>query len=266
MRRVFTSVEVFNRARGGTVVQWAVDPRSGIGGAKQVFRVEVSLSGVGNWEVVGEVVDHYLIVDPVQRIFGKNSRVSYRVAALVPGGDPLFSPVKHGTGNLRGSDLRTAMLMVRREEEAYRLRTGQCGYLYKRRHWGQDCERCRNFDTGQVTINPGCPTCYGTGFTDGYFNPVEYWVSESAKAQKSGQRLMVDMIRGTVSDEQVFRRGIACPQISSRDVWIDGDTDVRYYVDMVLPIEMRGVPLFYDPIGMRPAPATDLIYDLPRPD
>ncbi len=43
--------------------------------------------------------------------------------------------------------------------------------ILKRRHWGVRCARCFDNNTRKV-LSSKCVSCFGTGFTGGYFNPV----------------------------------------------------------------------------------------------
>ena len=255
---VFTKVEVYNRYRGGALISWELHPLFPVT-APITFTVEVSRSGVGDWQTVGTVVNGYSLTDTSRWLYGKLPRLHYRVSFT----QDAVTNVSDSTqvdGILAGKDLRMAREMIRKERLRLRL-WGICGLLYKRRRWGVRCPECIDWDTGQVKNNH-CDVCYGTGFTGGYFDPVEYFVSENTG---STHRQVTDPGRGQVVDKILSARGIKCPWLDTGDFWVDSDSDMRYVIQTISEVAIRGVTIVFPQIEMRLAPSTDIIYSIERP-
>jgi hypothetical protein len=72
-------------------------------------------------------------------------------------------------------------------------------------------------------------------------------------------------MRGTVQDVIVAGRMLMLPLLDEMDVWVSRKTDDRYYIQAIKGVaEIRGVPLIAT-VEMRPAPYTDVIYNIPIP-
>lgn len=264
MAQVFDRFDIYHVARGGTLLIWDLSlPATKLVSPPYSFSVEASLSGVGDWIPVATVADgNSFTIDPQRRVWAKNNRLHYRVSLALPEGATASTQVKQANGNFTQRDARLAAEIVRKELLNLEKFAGTCGYLYKRRHWGTKCSACTDFNTGEVK-NSNCQVCYGTGFQGGYFAPVPYFVVQSAKTHR---RASVETPRGTTEDQVESMRGVACPWIDSYDVWFNAATDARYVIHSVKELRHRGIPVVFDPIEMRLAPATDPVHNIPRPD
>jgi len=220
-----------------------------------------SRSGVGDFVRVGTAVDTYVFEDTLQWIYGKSPALHYQVRFTYDGTE-YASEVKQAVGNLTGRYAAILREMVRKEE-LRQQGTGFCGYLYKRRVWGVRCTQCSDWNTGQTT-DSHCTTCYGTGFVGGYFDPVVYWLTESSPP--ASRRKVTDQAAGMVNNKVLYARGLNCPWLDTRDVWVDFDSDRRYVIQTIQDLDYRGVVFVFDPIELRLAPDTDIIYQLPRPE
>jgi hypothetical protein len=256
---VFNCIGVFGRYRGGALIAWSLDSLFPLA-SPTTFTVQASRSGVGDWEDVGTVVDDYSYTDTNRWIYGKLPRLHYRVTFTQDAVD-YESDTVQADGNLSGKDARIAREIVRKEHLRLNL-WGVQGWLYKVRQWGVKCPECIDWDTGQVK-NSHCTTCYGTGFTGGYFSPVEYHVSE---ASSSPRRQVTDPARGQVINETKIVRGVNCPWLDTGDFWVDINSDKRYVIQTISELDIRGVTVIFPQIEMRLAPSTDIIYSISRPD
>lgn len=261
MAKVFTRFEIYNRARGGAMLAWELHPLFELS-TPLTFTIYASRSGVGDFVAVGTVVDDFSFEDTNRWIYGKNVRLHYQVRLVDGASKEAESEVKQAVGN-QGSNRfqQIANEMIRKEFVRMEL-AGQCGWLYKKRRWGVKCPDCIDWSTEQV-MDAKCDTCYGTGFTGGYFDPVRYWVSERSEQPR---RQLTNLQRGFVDDQVMYVRGVNCPWIDKGDFWVDFDSDSRYVIETVKKVNFRGIPLFFDPVEFRLAPTTDIIYALPRPD
>jgi len=243
------------------VLAWELNPLFRADG-DFVFTIKASRSGTGDWNTVGTVVNQYAFEDDQRWVYGKAPRLHYMVT-VESGGTVYESEIKQIGGNLSTRDASILREIVRKETLRLQTQAGICGLLYKRRRWGDPCTSCIDYDTGEVT-NSECSTCYATGFVGGYFDPVEYWVSELQQAPT--RRMTTNDTRGVVEDRTIFVRALNCPWLDTGDVWLNFQDDRRYFVQMVREMEYRGVVFAFDQVELRLAPTTDVIYTLPRPD
>jgi hypothetical protein len=261
---VFDRVHVSYLIRGGTRVMWELqdDFRDPL---PHSYLLQVSRTGnpdADDWTDVGLPVENaFYAIDGEQRVWGKTNWTHYRVRLSTPNAT-YYSEPTDGIGVLERRGWRLAKDILRRER--LRMRYGGIeGYLLKRRHYGPKCPTCLEFQTEEVT-DPECPTCYGTGFQCGYFYPMGcIWADLSPKTKR--KHIDDQGMRGTVSDIIVTGRMLMLPLIQEYDVWVNAKTDDRYYLHSIQNVaEMRGVPLVAN-VEMRPAPFTDIIYDVPIP-
>ena len=261
---VFDMVHVSYLIRGGTRVMWELlpefnDPRP------WNFQLQVGETGNENaddWEDVGLPVENTCYaIDSSKRSYSKTQDTHYRIKLTTTLGTYYSDPVAK-SGILGPRVWRLAQEVVRKEKLRFRY-TSQDGYLLKRRATGQDCGKCLDLQTGEVT-DPYCTECWGTGKQCGYYYPMAcIWADLSPKTR----RLHLDnnATRGTVQDIVVTGRMLMLPLIDEQDVWVSRKTDDRYYIHSIQDVaEMRGVPLVAN-VEMRPAPFTDVIYNIAIP-
>jgi len=259
---VFNRFEVYYRMRGGALLAWDLHPMFRSTGPL-TFRVMVSRTTAGAWETVTTVTDQYIAEDPNWRLYGKAPRLYYRIRMTADGVN-YDSEDKQMVGNLSDHDLPIYREIIRKETLRLQKYAGMCGYLYKRKRWGTQCPTCLDYDTGEVK-NAHCPDCFGTGFVAGYFDPLVYWVADSTQGvnrrtttQPEGQGVIEDRVRPV--------RALNCPWLDTGDVWIKYDSDQRYIVQRVKEINFRDIPFIFDPVELRLAPTTDIVYSLERPE
>lgn len=261
---VFDMVHVSYLIRGGTRVMWELlptftDPQP------WSFQLQVGETGVeaaDDWEDVGLPVENTCYaVDATQREYGKNQATHYRIKLVTSKGTYYSDPTAK-SGILQPRDWRIAQEIVRKERLRFKY-SSQDGYILKRRSNGQNCTRCLDLQTDEVT-DPYCPQCWGTGKQCGYYYPMGcIWADLSTKTQRT--HVDNNATRGTVSDVVVSGRMLMLPLIESNDVWVSRKTDERYYIHSIQhAAEIRGVPLVAN-VEMRPAPFTDVIYSIQIP-
>lgn len=260
----FDMVHVSYLIRGGTRVMWQLIPEFS-DPLPWTFQLQVGKSGDENaddWTDVGLPVENSCYsIDSEKRAYSKTQNTHYRVKMTTPVAVYYSQPAaKSGILNVR--DWRLAKEIVRKEKLRFRY-TSQDGYLLKRRTNGQDCTKCLDLQTNEVT-DPYCQECWGTGKQCGYYYPMAcIWADLSPRTR----RLHIDdqARRGTVKDIVVTGRMLMLPLIDEQDVWVSRKTDDRYYIHSIQDVaEIRGVPLIAN-IEMRPAPFTDVIYEIPIP-
>ena len=256
MGLTFKTLDVYNRARGGTLIAWTMAAPAPVG---ITFRVWYSHSGVGDWRYVALVVDGATAVDVERRHYGASLRAAYRVDAEA--GDETATRTATVGGMHDRQQQLTAGAILRKEELLLRKKTGTPGLLWKRKHWGARCS-CVNPDTGEC-LDSHCDKCYGTGTDGGYFAAVDYMIALGG--QKSRKLDTSDAGAGTVGNVQPQTgRALICPRLDTGDVWANCRTDERYVVGTIQATLFAGVPLLYHAVELNLAPAADVVYALPR--
>lgn len=257
---VFTRLETAIRTHGGTVVAWELDRRFRAN-SPFTFTVKASKSGVGDWTTVATVEDTCLAVDAYRHLYGVAPLLFYQVTLTDADGNTYDSKVHQMIADFNPHDTAIIRDTVRKENLRNMKFAGQHGYLLKRRRWGEACTACTDFDSDEV-INAKCTVCYGTGFVGGYFEPVHYWISPSEPGKRRRTTTQPES-QGVVEDRVRQGRGMNCPWLDTEDLWIESNSDRRYIVQSVGEITYRGLAIIFDPIELRLAPATDIVYSVP---
>jgi hypothetical protein len=255
---VFYQVRVDHAIRGTTRVTWTVrtrfpDP------LPWRFRLQVSRNGGGTWENVGiQVVNTFYALDDTPRLYGKDLRITYRVQ-LITDVDTYYSEPAQPFGWLRKRQWLVAREIIRRhtlEVKQTGLRSLD-GYLLKRRVEGTACT-CLDHYTGGITDHD-CELCHGTGWVDGYWQAIENTMLDLSPELHGTQRDN-RLARGTVTDMVARGRFVGIPVLNRRDIWIDKESDRRYYIWNVQNLsEINQVPIIVN-AELKLAEATDAIY------
>lgn len=260
---VFQSLRVTPTIAFGSRVEWALSPQFR-DPLPHTFQLQVGRTGLSvadDWQPVGSTADNvFYMLDDTQRVFGKTNWTHYRVCLETPVGTYFSDPIP-ADGDLSAKDRREWRTILKTWSTLLRLKTGQEGYLLKRKLFGTPCpEDCRDFQTGEIT-DPHCPTCHGTGIVDGYFDPVPC-IYAQLSPRTSHNNLDAGQARGTIDDELRVRATLlGVPYIFENDVWVDKHTDRRWYIHQIQHrVEVRGVAAVVD-AEFRLAPYTDTIYE-----
>lgn len=261
-------IEVFFQVHGTTTVMWQLNPQFAAANAgPYIFSVHVSKSGAADdWYLVDET-DQQILQDLDQRAFGKGPWPFYRVRVTTANGVQKDSRKVQALGGFGAHD-RPIVSEIIRKERLLARRAGRCGWLYKRRRWGDPCTENINQDTGEIlpTGDVENDPCFGTGFVGGYHEPLQVFLVPSIRAEKQSRRLGIDLTRGhsDMEGSTSYWRTPACPWIDTDDVWVDALTDKRYFVGRVFDVDFRGAAIIHDPIELKLAAVSDVIYRLPR--
>jgi hypothetical protein len=261
---IFGTLRVTPTIGFGSRVEWSLHPGFSDPGP-YTFQLQAGRTGLTNaddWEAIGlPAVDAFYMLDDTQRVFGKTNWTHYRVCLETPLAT-YFSPPIAADGDMSPQDRREWRTVITTWLKLFKLRTGQDGYLLKRKLFGQPCpESCVDFQTKEIT-DPECPTCYGTGFVGGYFEPAPC-VYASLDPRVSHNERDAGQARGTINDAlRVKATMLGVPQVFENDVWVDKQTDRRWYIHQIQHrIEIRGVAAVID-CEFRLAPFTDPIYQI----
>jgi len=262
---IFEMVHVSYLIRGGTRVMWTLtdsfnDPTPWL---FQLQASRVANQNADDWENIGLPVENSCYaIDATKQNYAKAPQdAHYRIKLTTPQATYYSNPTA-AAGILMPRDWRLAQEIIRKERVRFRY-SSQDGYLLKRRITGADCPRCLDLQTMEVT-DPYCTQCWGTGKECGYYYPLGcIWADLSPVTRK--KNLDDQGMRGTVQDVIVAGRMLMLPLLDEMDVWVSRKTDDRYYIQAIKGVaEIRGVPLIAT-VEMRPAPYTDVIYNIPIP-
>lgn len=258
---VFGEPMVLPVREGGTLVQWELDPRVRDEGEYR-YTLQTGNAGVDDpnaWTDIACDTDVFFFRDPVRRLPGAYAFTHYRVrldtAERIYHSRPLPT-----TGKLKYEDWRVCVAVMRAEHVQLARKTGTEGVLLKRKISGRPCRRCRDFNTGEVK-DSGCPVCFGTGWTGGYYRPVpcSWFNVEPADAS-----IKYDIqTQGPITNTQFQARSIASPLLISGDVWLNKHNSERYRIMHVQPIvEQKSVPIVYA-LAFERLAFSDIAYSFP---
>lgn len=256
---------------GGTQISWILDRKFNDPGPYEytvqvgrnvVDEAWVDINTVPLIDVIGAVV-----TDVAQRIWAQHPVLYYRVRLVTPVGE-YFSYASQATGIMPRRDWLIARKVAHAEHHMTKKYGGAKGRYFKRRTFGIPCPGrvgddgelllCRDWNTDEVTASD-CPVCFGTGIQCGYYAAVDYPILLTPIAY---DRQNTEP-RATHEDTKITGRAIAWPMAEHDDVWVDTESDQRYYVGAVqIVTAVRGVPLIQQ-FELRRAPVTDPCYQLP---
>ena len=241
----FKRVEVYVTPANETIIQWWLDRCFPMESRVPVFYVEVARAG-GEWYRLNPdapVEDHCVYVDRNKYRCGKDNDVFYRVIAY--DGESEYTSTPEATlGVWSKRDYLIARDVVRQEYLMLQKYTGVFGYLLKRRTHGVPCQNstCLDHDL-KIPASTSCPECYGTGFQNGYYNGIPYYIDLSTFTSKKDTQ---DPI-GTIDPRVRLGRAVAYPRVDEYDIWVDGDKNKRYVIrgEVERLVEIKGKPLVY---------------------
>lgn len=262
--QVFGTIRVLPTIKHGTRVEWELHPQFRDPGPYE-FQLQFGHTGTNDaddWEPVGAAAyDVYYMEDDTQRVFGKTQWSHYRIC-LTTATTTYFSRPVRTDETLAFRERRRWAAMVRAHLVLLKQEEGVEGYLLKQKLFGTPCDAgCIDYQTFEIT-NPQCPTCYGTGFTGGYYEPTPC-VYAALSRKVSHNELDGAKLRGTIDDMlRVKATMLAIPQLFENDVWVDRTKDARWFINTIENLaEYRGVPIVLS-VELRLAPYSHPVYDV----
>lgn len=173
--------------------------------------------------------------DNTTRSFSKYNNTFYIIEAIFPSGQTVQS------SSLTVNNTNTPWVRLRREEVTRRewllLRkfVGVKTYLFKKKSSGARCPDCWNPDSMRI-MNDKCPTCLGTSWDGGYWDPIETLFQYGITPNDA-----VNDYRGVVEPNQIQAWTINVPIVHDFDIVVRYP-DVRVYrVERVEPTELQTV-------------------------
>lgn len=229
----------------GVFLQW--DLKNATENGSYLFDVYRSGSSEGPWEqLLAGNVDAYnfydeLPVTPTVAIGDVNQLsltrgIFYKVTVTPPSGSvnsaTIISEVEP---RLAGRQRLLKRKILRDEAAAFRKLNGVEIAVAKRMHWGPRCPKCYDKYTKEVT-RANCVTCYGTGFTPGYFTPV---ITLGRRGTLPASKQVTPQGISEFRPTQVTLLDV--PKIEPDDVLVFLRDNRRFVVKVVLQTELQTV-------------------------
>lgn len=259
--QVFDRLRVSHLVSGNSLVTWDFNSSMTDAGPYQ-YQLYVGKTGsltADDWSPVGApVADIWYLRDDRKRLWGMTNWIHYVVAVTSAAGVRYSRPESAQNG-WSFTEWRKAASLVRKETLAFRMAHANSGYLLKRRTCGEFCS-CLDFQTQEVR-NPACPLCLGTGYTGGYHAAIGcVYALFSLHGRNPDQN-----DKGTTDDVVVTARMLNDPQLYEYDVWVDRETDDRYFLrDFNSAAEIRGRAIVLN-VQLRLIPFGHIVYSHPIP-
>lgn len=242
--------------RGGNIAAWWLNSRKFTESGPYVFYLEWAEHPDADFAEVAGPTTESTLTDATQRRYSKLPHSVYRVRVNTPGGDYYSSP--HPVmGNLNRHDYLLTREIIRREYLSLLRYTGTAGSYLARKQWGELCPDCTDYNT-DMPVNSHCLTCYGTGITGGYHSASVLYVGED-RLEVRAER---NDTTGPGAPQTQLVRAVACPYLTSKDIWVHGGTGERWSIEKVTEqAAIRGVPLVWS-VELRLIEPNSIVYDI----
>lgn len=247
---------------GGTLIEWALsydmqDPPP--------YRFTIQLGSTesnasSDWQTVGHTSDSFFFIDPTPRHDTIASDPVYRIILNTQCGEYIGAPLS-SSRYMNNRQWKLASEIIRKELLRHSSFASKEGYLLFRKRFGLKCAQCTDKYTGEI-LKPDCISCYGTGISGGYHPPMPAQFADMDLIQKrfyispSGDQSGL----GTVISPTTKARFVGYPSIRSYDVWIDKNSDDRYYIHTVADAARVGNSVVVQIAELRLAHPNDIIH------
>lgn len=198
--------------------------------------------GLTIWEPVNTtpVTNTFFYVDTdSNQAFAK--KVYYRIIVDFSGEIHISEPIQAG-GFFENAEFFIVHEIMRKEYHRLKHKAGNAGWLLQKRQSGPLCTTCLDWDTREC-IDPNCEDCYGTKYTNGYYEAVPYYM-EFLPSEVMDKKVTLPL-----GEEDIRLQGGRClafPILSSNDIYVEKFSNRRYKIHQVKSIaEIRGIPLVY---------------------
>ena len=189
-------------------------------------------------------------------ILAKQRFPLYRIVLEYPDGKTFTSNVAGLSGPLPRQDY----LIARELNRKWSVRLKQVGIpiiVFKRKHWGEKCDKCIDPATGSKTID-FCEDCYNTKFMGGYYDPIET-IGEvvvnahhtSLDPQGLGARQEYDCQMSIMSH----------PILTRDDIIVEKLTNIRWITWEMQPLEWKRIPVVQQ-VRLKQAPPSSVVHRL----
>jgi hypothetical protein len=220
-----------------------------------LFKVERSGSSGGPWEILTASLQNgynyldnlkqqpTLPVDGKAHLYSLQREIYYRVTVIPPSGCANGAQTEpHGLYRTESTLMPHQRGLRRRllydERIVLSRMNGVRVVLLKKRRWGDRCSVCYDKLTRAVT-REACPTCYGTSFTGGYWNPVLTWGRVYPPQAVTAATATPGKVESTKHNIQL----LDVPLLQDDDLLVEVDTNNRFSIERQTQTEIVRKPV-----------------------
>lgn len=262
MSDIFTRVTVkVSPENKSKLIEWSINPRFVPAAGVYNFYIEQAYS-TDSWTRINStaIVNQDFYVDATEYRYGILNTTYYRVVLEDSTQSYISTPVNI-SGYLPWREYKIVRNILRQEYTKLKQQgAGIPGYLLRRRHWGQPCATCDDYDMIGIPVKTKCAVCYGTGIVGGYYNAYPYYLA--IYPGKSDNMDTTPPV-GLTGAAPRSGAGIAFPEVHAGDIWISDNTDERFYMGRVVtPVEIQEQPVLHNFIMFK-LPVDRIEYQIP---
>ena len=217
-------IVVYKESTRKLIIVWSEIPAEYFGNGEEEAYLEVSDSPVSEFIPVATLhlfSPPYFLDDHSMATYYRSPMVYYRLR--FPAVDKCSRVVSNEhEPNLYGMEISRRHAIMLREGHA-----GNLMYLFIRRRLKERCPKCYDTLRGTRSMS-NCPVCLGTGYLNGYYDPIGIYVSLSGEHTTVNQSLDDTEIPGNI---QGWTTGF--PRISLGDVLVDASTREIWHVAQI---------------------------------
>ena len=255
----FERVTVYPAFSREILVEWELEDEAQVDPGPYFFTVERSASPEGPWDCLTPkpLVDAMHFVDKLTPLLSKENFLFYRVTATLPSGKTIVSPAKDLFRNLERPQWLVWREITRKEILRLKKFVGIRAAVLKKKRFGEPCEECTDPVTGTVTDSQ-CRECFGTRYQGGFYPPIEAWIESSPVPDAKGLGG-----HGWMTEDYVGQlRMVSYPLVSREDIVVELESNRRFRVLQIDPIELRTVPVV-QLVSARMISRSDVEYRIP---
>lgn len=168
------------------LVTWELEPTSqNLKNLK--FFIERGESPSEFTQLNGDGVAHddlYEFIDYTASLYDAQKHYEYRIRAaeVDPNTGETLQEFVSQTADLDGTLDPVGLYVVEEHLFKYRHVDGIPALIYIKKHEGESCPECWDHVMKRVTKS-NCKTCFGTGFIEGYYPPIDGWMNFGPQTQ-----------------------------------------------------------------------------------
>lgn len=237
MASPFQSLKVFILADNSRALSWQF--KAGIQlPYDATVSVEYSRAG-GTWQTLADGISGCNCYVDRRRTNRNKYHNDYYRLKLCGDNQELYSQPQQAGINLSYPYSSQAKNLIRLSQLEM-AKTGRTGYLMKKKVYGKKCPVCTQFHD-DAPVNQHCPCCLGTGIQGGYYKAIPMNILQSGQSSMEAVQ-QIGAARAVVLQAKCT----AWPIISLGDVWVDDNTNDRYYIEQAdIASKYKHVPLVY---------------------
>ncbi len=229
----------------GHFIQWTIDDARESG----VYTTTLYRSGGpdGPWELLAkDLADQYAFYDKFEADASVNTDTYlrpnqlrmfrnwyYKVEIVTPTGVQLTAMDEVGPSLTNRKLEGVRRKAIRDMDRQLRIYNGTPVALLKRRIWGTRCKLCWSPVTKEI-VRASCSTCWGTGYTGGYWAPTLAYARRGAMESATA---ITPQDKSDSNQVKIWMRDL--PAMERDDIVVFLDDQRRYRIDRQLQTEMK---------------------------